>query len=134
MQQSHTDGVQVIDDSYAPSTDTSAEMKEQRPLSKLPGMLDVRSRSLASRNASNERRSDYDPALGTVDLTTLKDAGAEGLSILNRPIVSETLAQAKDIKEQSAPINSNPMSSQFIATGPAPSLPKDVFAQLAYLD
>ncbi|KAK5707906.1 hypothetical protein LTR97_000445 [Elasticomyces elasticus] len=82
---------------------------------------------------SNERRSDYSLALGTVDLTTLKDAGAEGLSILNRPIFPKTLAQAKENKEQSAPINSKPMSSHFIATSPTPSLPKDVFAQLAYL-
>ncbi|KAK4896206.1 hypothetical protein LTR27_005727 [Elasticomyces elasticus] len=56
---------------------------------------------------------------------TLKDAGAEGFSILNRAIILRTLAQAKEIKEQSAPINSNPMSSQFIPTGSAPLLPKD---------
>ncbi|KAK5707023.1 hypothetical protein LTR17_021059 [Elasticomyces elasticus] len=128
-------------------------MKEQRPLLKLPtgyrrlgltgrynnlpflalakmsaerNLHDVQSRTLASRNASNELRSDYDAALGTVGLMTLKDAGAEGLAILNRPIILETLGQAKEIKGQSAPINSNSMSSQFIATGPAPSLPKDV--------
>ncbi|KAK4923238.1 hypothetical protein LTR49_009501, partial [Elasticomyces elasticus] len=83
---------------------------------------------------SNERRSDYNPALGTVDLTTLKDAGAEGLSILNRPIFPKTLAQAKENKEQSVPINRTrclPSSSQQALLHRCRRM--DVFAQLAYL-